>query len=155
MAWPHGIFFVEAYREMLSSVDRGFDPHDIGAVYLGNYSGDLFEGQAHMAPLMTDWVGLNPRPATRVEDACASGSAALRQGMLAVASGLYDIVMVGGVEKMSELPTERVTDTLATASDVIYEAAVGFTFPALYAAMATAYLHEYGADPEVFFAGRL
>lgn len=142
--------FVEAYREMLTSVDRGFDPQDIEAVYIANYSADLFEGQAHMAPLMTDWVGLSPRPATRVEDACASGSVALRQGMLAVASGLYDIVMVGGVEKMSELPTERVTDTLATASDVIYEAAVGFTFPALYAAMATAYMHEYGADPQVF-----
>lgn len=142
--------FVEAYREMLASVERGFDPQDIEAVYIANYSADLFEGQAHMAPLMTDWVGLSPRPATRIEDACASGSAALRQGMLAVASGLYDIVMVGGVEKMSELPTERVTDTLATASDVIYEAAVGFTFPALYAAMATAYLHEYGADPQVF-----
>ncbi len=142
--------FVEAYREMLGSVDRGFDPREIEAVYIGNYSGDLFEGQAHVAPLMTDWVGLAPRPATRIEDACASGSAALRQGILAVASGLYDIVLVGGVEKMSELPTERVTDTLATASDVLYEAAVGFTFPALYAAMATAYMHEYGADAQVF-----
>ncbi len=142
--------FVDAYREMLASVDRGFDPREIEAVYLGNYSGDLFEGQAHLAPLMTDWVGLAPRPATRVENACASGSTALRQGMLAVASGLYDVVLVGGIEKMTDLPTERVTDTLATASDVLYEAAVGFTFPGLYAAMATAYMHEYGATPEVF-----
>ena len=78
---------------------------------------DLFEGQGHNAPIMADWVGLTPRPATRVEDACASSGVALRQGIMAVASGLADLVLVGGVEKMTDLPIEDVTDALATAGD--------------------------------------
>jgi acetyl-CoA C-acetyltransferase len=99
---------------------------------------------------MADWVGLAPRPATRIEDACASSGVAVRQGIIAIASGLYDMVLVGGIEKMTDLPTERVTDTLATAGDALYEIPAGFTFPGFYAAMATAYMHRYGATPETF-----
>jgi acetyl-CoA C-acetyltransferase len=142
--------FVRAFRDMRASVDKGLDPGDIEALYIGNYSSDLFEGQGHMAPIMADWTGLTPRPATRVEDACASGGVALRQGIMAIASGLHDIILVGGVEKMTNLPTERVTDALATAADVLYEVPAGFTFPGFYAAMATAYMARYGATPETF-----
>jgi acetyl-CoA C-acetyltransferase len=140
--------FVKAFQEMRASVDKGLDPRDIEALYIGNYSSDLFEDQGHTAPIMADWVGLAPRPATRVEDACASSGVALRQGIIAIASGLYDVVLVGGIEKMTDLPTERVTDTLATAGDAIYEVPAGFTFPGFYAAMATAYMDRYGATPE-------
>jgi len=142
--------FVTAFQEMRASVDKGLDPNDIEALYIGNYSSDLFEGQGHTAPIMTDWVGLTPRPATRVEDACASSGVALREGIIAIASGLYDVVLVGGIEKMTDLPTERVTDTLATAGDATYEIPAGFTFPGFYAAMATAYMARYGATPESF-----
>jgi acetyl-CoA C-acetyltransferase len=142
--------FVDAFQEMLASMDKGLDPQDIEALYIGNFSSDLFEGQAHTAPIMADWVGLTPRPATRIEDACASSGVALRQGIIAIASGLYDIVLVGGIEKMTDLPTARVTDTLGTAADVLYEVSAGFTFPGLYASMATAYMHRYGATPETF-----
>ncbi|MDY6918283.1 MAG: hypothetical protein SVP26_10140 [Chloroflexota bacterium] len=142
--------FVEAFKEMKGSVDRGIHTETIEALYLGNLSSDLFEGQAHTAPIMADWVGLVPRPATRLEDACASSGVALREGIIAVASGLYDVVLVGGVEKMTNLPTERVTDTLAAASDVIYEAPAGFTFPGFYAAIATAHMHRYGTTTEHF-----
>lgn len=140
--------FVEAFREMCASVDKGLDPKEIEALYIGNASSDLFEGQSHTAPLMTSWVGLTPRPATRVEDACASSGVALRQGILAIASGLYDIVLVGGIEKMTALPIEQVTDVLVTAGDRLYEIPAGFTFPGYFAAMATAYLHRYDATPE-------
>ncbi len=140
--------FVEAFQDMRAAVDRGLDPNDIEAIYVGNYSSDLFEGQGHTAPIMADWVGLAPRPATRVEDACASGGVALRQGVLAVASGLYDIVLVGGIEKMSNLPIAGVTDALATAGDVSFEIPAGFTFPGFYAAIATAYMHRYGASAD-------
>ena len=142
--------FVQAFQSLRDSVDKGFDPHDIEALYIGNYSSDLFEGQGHTAPFMADWTGLTPAPATRIEDACASGGVALRQGIMAIASGLYDIVLVGGIEKMTDLPTEQVTDTLATASDMLYEVPAGFTFPGFYAAMATAYMDRYGATPEAF-----
>jgi acetyl-CoA C-acetyltransferase len=142
--------FVDAFQEMLGSVDKGFDANDIEALYIGNFSSGLFENQGHTAPIMADWVGLTPRPATAVEDACASGGAALRQGLIAIASGLYDIVLVGGIEKMTDLPIERVTDALATAADTLYEVPAGFTFPGLYASMATAYMHQYGANLDVF-----
>ena len=142
--------FVEAFQAMRNSVDKGFDPQEIEALYIGNYSSDLFEGQGHTAPIMADWVGLTPRPATRVEDACASSGVALRQGIIAIASGFFDMVLVGGIEKMSNLPTEQVTDTLATAGDVLYEIPAGMTFPGFYAAIATAYMDRYGATPESF-----
>ncbi len=140
--------FVEAYLDMSSSARKGFDPHDIEALYLGNYSSDLFEHQGHIAPIMADAVGLTPIPAVRLEDACASGGVALRQGVMAVASGMQDVVLVGGTEKMTALPTADVTDTLATAADMLYEIPAGFTFPGFYAAIATAYMHRYGMRPE-------
>lgn len=142
--------FVDAFKEMRASVDKGFDPGDIEALYLGNYSSTLFEGQGFTAPFMAAATGLTPVPATRVESACASSGAAFREGLAAIASGLADVVLVGGIEKETDLPTERVTDTLATASDTLYENPAGFTFPGLYAALATAYMHRYGATPETF-----
>ena len=142
--------FVDAFMEMLASVDKGIDPKKIEAFYMGNFSSDLFEGQGHLAPILASWTGLNPIPATRIEDACASAGVALREGIIAVASGLYDVVLVAGVEKMTDLPTEKVTDTLATAADMQYEVPAGFTFPGFYASMATAYMDKYGATPETF-----
>jgi acetyl-CoA C-acetyltransferase len=142
--------FVEAYNAMVKTVDKGMETKDIQSIYVGNFSSDLFEGQGHVAPIMADWIGLVPKPATRLEGACASGGLALREAIIAIASGLYDIVLASGTEKMTNLPTERVTDTLAAASDALYEACCGFTFPGLYAAIASAYMDKYGATPEDF-----
>jgi len=140
--------FVEAYKDLLTSVDKGFDPRQIESFYLGNFSSDLFEHQAHLAPLLADAVGLTPIPAARVENACASGATALRQGIMAIASGMANAVLVGGAEKMTNLPTADVTDTLAAAADMAFEISAGFTFPGLYASMATAYMAKYGMKPE-------
>lgn len=140
--------FVEAYLEMFNACDKGFNPDEIEALYLGNFSSDIFEGQGHTAPIMADAIGLVPVPAVRVEDACASGSAALRLGVMAVASGMQEVVLVGGVEKMTDLPTANVTDALAAAADTLYEIPAGFTFPGFYASIATAYMHKYGMQPE-------
>lgn len=140
--------FVEAFQSMRQSVDRDFDPADIETIYIGNFSSDLFESQSHTAPIMADVVGLASRPAMRIEDACASSGVAMRQGILAIASGLYDIALVGGIEKMTNLPTAEVTDTLAAAADTLFEIPAGFTFPGFYAAIASAYMHKYGMTPE-------
>ena len=140
--------FVEAYKAMKHSVEKDFDPSVIESFYLGNFSSDLFEHQGHTAPLLADAVGLTPIPAARVENACASGATALRQGVMAIASGMVDVVLVGGAEKMTNLPTSEVTDTLATAADMPFEIAAGFTFPGFYAAIATAYMARYGMTPE-------
>lgn len=139
----------EAYTEALGSVDRGMDPTDIEALYIGNFSSDLFEGQSHLGHLIADWLGLAPRPATRVEGACASSGLAFRQGIMAIASGMHDVVLVGGVEKMSAASTEVVQDHLAAAGDVPMEVdQAAFTFPALYAAMSSAYMARYGTSRE-------
>ncbi len=140
--------FVEAFKELRRSVDKSFDPKTIETLYLGNFSSELFEGQGHLAPIMADAIGIVSAPAVRVEDACASAGVALRQGVMAIASGMYDVVLVGGAERMTKLPTAEVTDALATAGDMLYEISAGFTFPGFYAAMATAYMHEHRMQPE-------
>lgn len=143
--------FVDAYLELQSSIDKGFDPKRIQAFYLGNFSSDQFEKQSHLAPILASWIGISPVPSIRVEDACASGGVAIRQAALAIASGEYDVILVGGIEKMTDLHISAVTEALATAADTQFEIPAGFTFPGFYAAMATAYLKEYKADREAFY----
>ena len=135
--------FTEAFQNLLDSMDRGIEVQDIECGYLGNYSSDLFEGQGHTAPIIADWLGMTPTPITRIENACASSGSALREGVMAIASGLYDVVLVGGVEKMTNLPTEGVTDVLATAADALYEVPTGLTFPGIYGALAKAHMDRY------------
>lgn len=139
--------FAEAFGEMLDSVDKRFDPSDIDALYLGNFSNDFFVHQAHWAPLISDLIGLAPKPATRTEGACASSALAFREGVFAVASGFYDAVLVGGVEEMSKRSTAEVAEGLALAT-VPYEGRAGFTFPGVFGAVATAYFARFGADRE-------
>lgn len=140
--------FVEAVLEAVASVDNGFELRDAEAIFVGNYSSDRFEGQGHTAALMADWLGLTPRPSIRVEDACASSGVAINMAALAVASGAYDLVIVGGFEKMTGRETEETTEILAMAADSLYEVPAGFTFPGLYAAIATAHFKRYGSSWE-------
>jgi acetyl-CoA C-acetyltransferase len=83
-----------------------------------------------------------------VESACASGGAAVRAGFLEVASGMSDIVLVGGVEKMNDVSGDEATYALATAADQEWESFNGVTFPGLYAMMAVAHMHKYGTTSE-------
>lgn len=143
-------FFAEAYLEMLQSVDKGIDPRDIEAIYIGNFSNDFFVKQAHWGPIIADLVGHVPKPVTRTEGACASSALAFREGVFAIASGFYDIVLVGGIEQMSKRTTEEVTEGLGTAGSP-YEVATGFTFPGVFGTIATAYFAKYGANREDLF----
>ncbi len=142
--------FAEALINTLQSIDKNFETKEIEALYLGNYSSDLFEGQGHLAPMCAELAGLTPKPASRTENACASSGIALREAIIAIAAGAFDIVLVGGVEKMTDLPTAGVTDTLASAADRIFEFYAGVTFPGLYALMATARMNKYGTTREDF-----
>ena len=118
---PFGMFkdkdskdlFAEAFREMIVSVDKGVDPGEIDALYLGNFSNDYFVHQSHWGPIISDLVGVAPKAATRTEGACASSALAFREGVFAIASGFYDMVLVGGVEEMSKRTTEEVAEGLA------------------------------------------
>jgi acetyl-CoA C-acetyltransferase len=137
--------FVEAFAEMLSSVDKGLDPNDIDALYVGNFANDFFIQQSHWGPILSDTIGLTPKPATRTEGACASSALAVREGVFAIASGFYDVVLVGGVEEMSKCSTETIAEGLALAA-VPYEVRVGFTCPGVFGTIATAYFEQYGAS---------
>ena len=139
--------FAEAFVEMSASVDKGLDPNDIDALYIGNFTNDFFAHQSHWGAILSDSLGLVPKPATRIEGACASSALAFREGVFAIASGFYDVVLVGGVEDMSKGTTETVAEGLALAA-IPYERKAGFTFPGVFGAIATAYFERYGASRE-------
>lgn len=139
--------FTEAALEAFHRLENVDPGKDIKAAYIGQMS-EAYEHQSHTAPIMANWAGLLPAAATRVEDACASSGAALRCGIMAIMSGIYDIVMVGGVEKMTNQPTPEVTTILASAADFPFEQWNGMTFPGLFALMATSHMHEYGTTEE-------
>jgi acetyl-CoA C-acetyltransferase len=134
--------FVEAAMKAID--DAGVD--HIDSMYVGAMSPGLFVGQEHLGAVMADYLGVNPIPATHVESACASGGVAFRQAFLEVASGASEIVLAGGVEKMTD--GADVTEVLATAADQEYEVYQGITFPGLYAIIARAHMHEYGTTRE-------
>jgi acetyl-CoA C-acetyltransferase len=126
--------------------DAGVDRID--SMYVGCMSSGLFVGQEHLGSLLADYLGVAPIPALRVETACASGGAAFRQAYLDVASGANDIVLAGGVEKMTDVDGGGATYALSTAADAEYEVYHGVTFPGLYAMMAVAHMHAYGTTRE-------
>jgi len=139
--------FAEAAKEAYERCPNLIPKKDIKALFVG-HMGESYEHQGHTGPTLADWAGLLPVQATRVENACASSGVALALGVSAVFSGLYDVVMVGGVEKMTHRTTADVTEFLAMASDFPFEQWHGITFPGLYALMATAHMHRYCTTEE-------
>ena len=130
--------------------DAGIGGSDIDAMVVGSMSSGRFIGQEHIGALVADASGFSDMhiPSTRVEGACASGGLAARLGYLTIASGMHDIVVVGGIEKMNDVAGTSATETLATAADQEWEAFFGATFPGLYAMIATRHMHEYGTTKE-------
>lgn len=142
--WSQSIkdIFIEAALKAIE--DAGVD--HIDSMYVGCMSGGLFVGQEHLGAVMADYLGVTPIPATRVESACASGGLAFRQAYFEVASGNSEIVLAGGVEKMTD--GADVTEALATAADQDFEVYQGVTFPGLYAMIANAHMHAYKTTRE-------
>jgi len=136
--------YVEA--ALLAIDDAGVDHVD--SMYVGCMTSGLFNAQEHLGSIMADYLGMNPIPATRIESACASGGIAVRMGFMEVAGGFSDIVLAGGVEKMTDISGDGATFALATACDQEWEAYNGVTFPGLYAMMARAHMHKYGTTRE-------
>ncbi|MCK4478852.1 thiolase domain-containing protein [Candidatus Bathyarchaeota archaeon] len=139
--------FVEAASEAFERCPNLDPKKDIKAAFIG-MMGESFEHQGHTAPTAIDWVGLLPMQAVRTEGACGSSAVAIRCGIFAVLSGLADVVMVGGVEKMTHRATADVTEYLAMACDFPFEQWNGFTFPGLFAMVATSHMHKYGTTEE-------
>ena len=136
--------FVESALEAVK--DAGVDRLD--SMYVGCMTSGLFVGQEHLGSLLADYLGMGPIPSLRVETACASGGAAFKQAVIEVGSGVSDIVLAGGVEKMTDIGGDGATFALSTAADAEYEVYSGVTFPGLYAMMAVAHMDAYGTTRE-------
>ena len=126
--------------------DAGLDRVD--SITVGSMTPGLFVGQEHLGALLADELGMAGVPATRVESACASGGVALKTGFAEVAAGLADIVLVTGVEKMTDVSGDECTAALAAAADAELEVFYGATFPGLYAMMARAHMARWGTTRE-------
>ncbi|RLC89531.1 MAG: thiolase domain-containing protein [Chloroflexi bacterium] len=120
------------------------------ALYVGNMLSGELAGQEHLGALVADFAGLRGIEAFKIEAACGSGAAALRMGYVAVAGGLADIVIVVGVEKMTDALGPDTTMALAMAADGDYEAAQGLSFVAINALLMRRYMHEYGYSHQDF-----
>lgn len=137
---------VEAGENALANA--GIEPAQVEAFYLGNFAGPSFVGQNHLAPYIAGAMGITGVPATRFEAACASSGSAFFHAVASVGAGLYDIVLVSGVEKMTSQPTPRVAEILAGAGDCSGEGKAGATFPALFAMIARRHMYQYGTTRE-------
>ena len=130
----------EAFREAME--DAGIEKDEIQAVVTACAS-DEFAMALQPAAQVQDYLGLNPKPHFRAEAACASGSMAVRSAWMTIQSGLADIVLVNGVEKMTEVSTARATEIMGKGGDSTWEYAFGMSFPGYYAMLATNYLATY------------
>jgi len=146
--WDKSLRDLSTEAGILAIKDAGIEGKDVEALYIGNMSGGRFIGQEHLAALAADQAGLLPIPATRVEGACASGSLAFRSAYMAIASGLYDIVIAAGAEKMTDIKGPDAIAALMGAGDSEWESAIGLTFAGLYALMARAHMHKFGTTSE-------
>ena len=139
--------FAQAAEEAFGNCPNLDRRKDIESLFIGH----MIEGseqQCHTSPLVSDWLGIPNIPSMRFENACASSGAALRCGIFAIMSGLFDIVLVGGVERLTHLRTSEVTNHLSLSADYAFEQWHGFTFPALFALMARAHMQRYRTKEE-------
>jgi acetyl-CoA C-acetyltransferase len=146
--WERSLRHLAGDAVLAAMADAGVERAD--ALYVGNMLSGLLTGQEHLGALVADFVGLRGIEAIKVEAACGSGAAALRQGYAAVAGGLHDLVIVCGVEKMTDTVNAETTTGLVMAADADYESVHGLTFVAINALLMRRYMHEYGVAHEDF-----
>ncbi len=144
--WSKSLRTMWAEAALAALDDAGVDSVD--AITVGCMSSGLFVGQEHLASLLADEIGMIGVPAARVESACASGGLAVRTGFAEIAAGLADVVLVTGVEKMTDVDGAGATYALGTAADQEWEGFHGITFPGLYAMLARIHMREHGTTSE-------
>ncbi len=130
----------EVYREAVA--DAAIDPQEIGATWIGSVP--EYHKQRSVAGVIQEYLGLDPRPTWLTEAACASGSAALHTAWTAVASGMQDVVLVMGCQKMTELETAAILGLMGRVGDVQWESVFGSTFPGYYALFARQHMDRHG-----------
>ena len=148
--WDRSLRHIGHDAIMAAMRDAGIQTAD--ALYVGNMLSGQLAGQEHLGALLADFVGLRGIEAMKIEAACGSGGAAVHAGVMAVASGMADVVLACGVEKMTDTGGAQTTSALATAADQEYEVSQGISFVGLNALLMRRYMHEYNV-PNKTFAG--
>ncbi|MGQ9653423.1 MAG: thiolase C-terminal domain-containing protein [Thermodesulfobacteriota bacterium] len=136
----------EAYLAAIASVDKGFDPKEIQAGWLGTCLGSAMGLEIPGGASLAATVGLVEIPVTRVENGCPTGSDTFRNACLGVASGVYDVALAIGVEKMRDKPTEESLLSIAAQGHPVLSR--GGIAPSLFAPQATRHMHEFGTTKE-------
>ncbi|MFP3951193.1 MAG: thiolase C-terminal domain-containing protein [Candidatus Bathyarchaeia archaeon] len=131
----------------LMAMDRA-EVKGVDHIYVANMAGAGLQSQLNMGPMMAHALGLAGTPATRIESGSASGGLAFHEAVKAVSSGINDIVLVGGVEKMTDGPPEVVNTSIAMEEDQEYTAYTGITKIGLSALLHRLYMNRYNVPPE-------
>ncbi len=134
--------FTEAAMDAIN--ESNLKPKDLQALFMGNVYGDFEEGQTMIQAFAADSIGAHNIPVMRYEAVCCSASVAVRDAFMWVASGFYDVVLVGGVEKAGSMGTSMATRTFAMGSDARYEYPCGITFPGFFGMLTYLYSKKYG-----------
>lgn len=135
----------ELILNLLQSVDQGLSREQIQAVWVGQ--GSTVDGLP--SAIVADYLGLLHAPVSRVESACASGTDAFRNGVLAVASGVFDVVLVIGAEKMRDARTDTFGWRWAYQTrDLVWDYPLAITGAANFALHMRRHMHEFGTTPE-------
>jgi acetyl-CoA C-acetyltransferase len=136
----------EASLAALDDADRSKGPVD--AVYVANMGAGILNHQTGVASALVDHLGLLPAPAESIENGPASGASAVKNAFLAIASGLYDVILVAGGEKMRAVTGWEATDFVASMSHPQGEYIYGITLPALAGMFARLHMARYGVTSE-------
>jgi acetyl-CoA C-acetyltransferase len=140
--WDLSLREIGGHAAFAAMQDAGMEKVD--ALFVGNMLSPLVNAQNQLGAFFSDWIGLWHQESVKVEAACASGAAALRAGLMAVAAGDIESALVVGVEKMTDKAGHDVTAALATAADADYEVEQGVSFVGINALIMRRYMHEYG-----------
>jgi acetyl-CoA C-acetyltransferase len=127
--------------------EAGISPVDIQAAFVAN-AFSIAEKQGHLGPILMSGLGVPDVPASTIESACASGASAIREAWINIGAGLYDCMLVVGVEKVSQLDTITATTYFSFGSDFVFEGACGASFPGLYGSIARSHMTKYGTTEE-------
>lgn len=141
-----------AYASLKALDDAGLGDKTVDAVYVGNMGAGILQHQTSIASSLVDRLSLLPAAADVVENGPASGASAIKNGLLAVASGYYDIVLVAGGEKMREVTGWRATDFVATMTHPQTEYPYGITLPGMAGMFTRLYMEKYGVTREHLLA---
>ncbi|HEV2301109.1 MAG TPA: acetyl-CoA acetyltransferase [Stellaceae bacterium] len=153
VGWAHSKFGRHEGRDLESLIvevaqaalaDAGVAAQDIDAVFLGTMNGGFVRQEFPASLVFQADPGFRFKPATRVEDACATGSAAIHMGANAIAAGRARLVLVVGVEKMTEVSGAQVGDILLGASYRKEEDATPGGFAGIFGRIAESYFQRYG-----------